>query len=296
MLTATTTPVAQVPRNGGGGGIRTLGELSPTSGFKSGALIQLSHSSEGYPYAVPMTQKVNRLGGGPRPPPAGRPGRIGARREGAKTSPRISKPGLAAQISISTPDAMHRLKGRVQYVVPALAPGRGKEEPMFTASPDTSSIPNATQLRYAMHSPSPAPNADQGTAGSASCILEWRGTGLVLVVEDEMAIRIVLSRALTRLGFKVTLAADGAEAVTQFRAAPGGYALALLDFKLPGMTSEDVLREIRRLRPDLPVILTSGYDRDEAMNRSSGMAITSFLHKPFTVDSLATELRFALGS
>lgn len=167
---------------------------------------------------------------------------------------------------------------------------------MFTASPDTSSIPDATQLRNAMHSPSPTPGSDQGAAGSASCVLERRGSGCVLVIEDDMAIRIVLSRALTRLGFTATLAADGTEAVSQFRATPDKYALALLDFKLPGMTSEDVLREIRSQRPDMPVILTSGYDRDEAMNRSSGMDVTSFLHKPFTVDSLAAELRYALGA
>jgi two-component system, cell cycle sensor histidine kinase and response regulator CckA len=144
--------------------------------------------------------------------------------------------------------------------------------------------------------PTPStPNADKGQAGSASCILERRGTGRVLVIEDDTAIRIVFSRALTRLGFTATLAADGAEALSQFRADPNQYALALLDFKLPGMTSEDVLRGIRSERPDLPVILTSGYDRDEAMNRLNGMQITSFLHKPFTADSLARELRFALG-
>ena len=147
-----------------------------------------------------------------------------------------------------------------------------------------------------MYSSPTGPTSDQGKAPSASCILERRASGRVLVVEDDTAIRIVLSRALARLGFTATLAADGTEAMAQFAADPGQFGLVLLDFKLPGMTSEDVLREIRRLRPDLPVILTSGYDRDEAMNRSSGMAITSFLHKPFTVDSLATELRFALGS
>jgi CheY-like chemotaxis protein len=146
-----------------------------------------------------------------------------------------------------------------------------------------------------MHSPSPESNADRGAAGSAACLVERRGSGRVLVIEDDFAIRIVLSRALTRLGFTATLAADGPEALAQFSADPGQFALALLDFKLPGMTSEVVLREIRAQRPDLPVILTSGYDKDEAMNRSGGMEVTSFLHKPFTVDSLANELRFALG-
>ena len=118
----------------------------------------------------------------------------------------------------------------------------------------------------------------------------------MLVIEDDAAISLVLSRALARLGFTATLAANGFEALSQFRADPGQYAVALLDFKLPGMTSEDVLREIRAQRPDLPVILTSGYDKDEAMNRSVGMEVTSFLHKPFTMDSLAAELRFVLGN
>ena len=145
-----------------------------------------------------------------------------------------------------------------------------------------------------MYSPPTGPNSDQGKAASASCILERRGSGRVLVVEDDTAIRIVLSRALTRLGFTFTLAADGTEGLSQFTADPGQYVLVLLDFKLPGITSEDVLRGIRGLRPELPVVLTSGYDREEAMSRSSGMDVTSFLHKPFTVDSLACELRHAL--
>jgi DNA-binding NtrC family response regulator len=146
-----------------------------------------------------------------------------------------------------------------------------------------------------MYSNSPAHDAEEGKAASVACLLERVGSGMVLVIEDDFAIRIVLSRALAKLGFTATLAADGAEAVRQFAADPGRYVVALLDFKLPGMSSEAVLREIRSRRPDLPVILTSGYDRDEAMNRSGGMEVTSFLHKPFTVDSLASELRYALG-
>ena len=147
-----------------------------------------------------------------------------------------------------------------------------------------------------MQPPTTSSSADKDGAGAAACLLERRGSGRVLVVEDDFAIRIVLSRALTRLGFTATLAENGPEALSQFRIDPAAYVIALLDFKLPGMTSEDVLREIRAHRPDLPVILTSGYDRDEAMNRSVGMDVTSFLHKPFTVDSLAAELRLALGA
>jgi DNA-binding NtrC family response regulator len=115
------------------------------------------------------------------------------------------------------------------------------------------------------------------------------------VIEDDVAIKIVLSRALARLGFTTAIAGDGAEALALFSGDPGQFALVLLDFKLPGMPSEDILREIRARRPDLPVVLTSGYDREEAMRRSNGMDVASFLHKPFTVESLATEMRNVLG-
>jgi two-component system cell cycle sensor histidine kinase/response regulator CckA len=147
-----------------------------------------------------------------------------------------------------------------------------------------------------MYSSPTGSTSDQGKAPSASCILERRASGRVLVVEDDTAIRIVLSRALARLGFTATLAADGTEAMAQFAADPDQFGLVLLDFKLPGMTSEDVLRGIRARRPELPVVLTSGYDREEAMSRTAGMGVTRFLHKPFTVESLACELRNALGS
>lgn len=137
--------------------------------------------------------------------------------------------------------------------------------------------------------------AEQGVGGPATSDGDWRSSGRVLVIEDDMAIRIVLSRALAKLGFTATLAADGTDAVAQFAADPGQFVLALLDFKLPGMASSEVLNELHQRKPDLPVILTSGYDKEEALERSSGMEIASFLHKPFTVESLAGELRFVLG-
>jgi two-component system cell cycle sensor histidine kinase/response regulator CckA len=167
---------------------------------------------------------------------------------------------------------------------------------MFTESSSITAKPNAAQRQFAMFPSPSAPSGDQGRTSSASCILERFGSGRILVIEDDAMIRTVLSRALVKLGFTATLAADGAEALPLFRADPSQFVAAILDFKLPGMTSAEVLCAVRSQRPDLPVLLTSGYDRDEAVNRSAGMNVTSFLHKPFTVDSLASELRLALGA
>jgi DNA-binding NtrC family response regulator len=126
--------------------------------------------------------------------------------------------------------------------------------------------------------------------------LEWKGSGGVLVVDDDEAVRLVLMRTLTKIGFSVTVAADGSEAVAHMEADPSRYRLVLLDYKLPGMDSSAVFHEIRVRRVDLPVILMSGYCREDAADRSSGMNFADFLHKPFTIDVLASKVRQALGA
>jgi CheY-like chemotaxis protein len=126
--------------------------------------------------------------------------------------------------------------------------------------------------------------------------LEWKGSGSVLVIDDDEAVRMVLLRTLTKIGFSVTLAADGTEAVAQIAADPTRYRLALLDYKLPGMDSRTVFSEIRSRRPDIPVILMSGYTREDAAGRAGSMDFADFLNKPFTVEVLATKVRLALGA
>jgi two-component system cell cycle sensor histidine kinase/response regulator CckA len=126
--------------------------------------------------------------------------------------------------------------------------------------------------------------------------LEWKGSGGILVVDDDDAVRMVLVRALSKIGFTVSAAAEGTQALAFYDADPRRYRLVLLDFKLPGMDSKAVLAGIRAKRPELPVILMSGYCRQDAAERSSGMPVSDFLHKPFTVDSLASKVRGALGA
>ncbi len=101
---------------------------------------------------------------------------------------------------------------------------------------------------------------------------------------------LVLSRTLTRLGYTSDLAADGQRALDIFNAHPEWYSLILLDFKLPGMDSGTVFRELRRRRPDVPVILMSGYSREDALANSAGMDLVGFLKKPFTRETLASAL------
>jgi CheY-like chemotaxis protein len=136
----------------------------------------------------------------------------------------------------------------------------------------------------------------QGTAQAAAPQDEPRAAGRILVVDDDDAIGLILARTLTRLGYESDVAGDGPRAMSIFEADPAQYSLVLLDFKLPGMDSGTVYRRLRGIRPDLPVVLMSGYNREDALEKSAGMDLAGFLHKPFTPDTLRSALSSARGA
>ncbi len=132
--------------------------------------------------------------------------------------------------------------------------------------------------------------------GKAPRWLEWRGTGSVLVVEDDDAVRTLVARALPKFGFTASAAANGGKALELLRASPESYTLILLDVKIPGMTSVELVREVRRIRPDLPVVIMTGFDRDKALESMGGTSIAGYIHKPFTLNALSSVIRTALGA
>ena len=123
----------------------------------------------------------------------------------------------------------------------------------------------------------------------------WRGAGTVLVADDEETMRSTLARMLPHLGLEPVLTADGREAVEVFRADPGRFTLVLLDLTMPHLDGEQTFAELRRVRPDVRVVLMSGFDAQEAMLRFTGQGLASFLQKPFTIGELRTVLQGVLG-
>ncbi len=107
------------------------------------------------------------------------------------------------------------------------------------------------------------------------------GEGRVLFVDDEEGVRQVVRRSLSRAGFDVTTAADGAEALEIVREHASDLALVVLDLTMPGLSGVDVLTELRGIRPDLPVLVTSGYREPRALSELRGEAPLAFLPKPF---------------
>ncbi len=119
--------------------------------------------------------------------------------------------------------------------------------------------------------------------------------GRILIVDDEPSVRAVGERMLTKLGFGVTTAADGPRGVELFTAEPNGFALVLLDMMMPGLDGEQVFRMLRRVRPDVRVVLMSGYNEHEATHRFAGRSLQGFLAKPFRLEALASCVRSALA-
>ncbi len=115
----------------------------------------------------------------------------------------------------------------------------------------------------------------------------------ILVVDDEDVVRKVAEHALTRHGFQVLLASNGREAIRVLEANRDAIGAIVLDLTMPVMSGEDALVLLRRIRPDIRILASSGYSQSEAARRFGG-AIDGFIQKPYSAQNLLTALRSML--
>lgn len=120
---------------------------------------------------------------------------------------------------------------------------------------------------------------------------ELAGSGTVLIVDDEEAIRSTARNTLQRYGYRTIEAKDGREAVELFRQIPDEIALVLLDLTMPYMNGEEVLRELKVIKPSVRVLLSSGFNQVEAVRRFTGKGLAGFLQKPYTSNALAKTVK-----
>jgi len=118
-------------------------------------------------------------------------------------------------------------------------------------------------------------------------------SGRVLVVDDEETVRKVARRVLEARGFTVDSADGGLAALQKVRETPGRFDAVLLDLTMPDMSGAATLEEIRRLRPDLPVVLSSGYSQNESNARAMAAA-AGFIQKPYRPAELVEAIRSAM--
>ncbi|MDX8401017.1 MAG: response regulator, partial [Mariprofundaceae bacterium] len=117
----------------------------------------------------------------------------------------------------------------------------------------------------------------------------------ILVVDDEETVREVAAMLLEEAGFEVTTAVDGLEAVEIFRDSPEAWDCVLMDMTMPRMNGAEAFTEMRRLRPDVQVVLCSGYDERSATAHFAGKGLAGFVQKPFRPETLLSKISEILG-
>jgi CheY-like chemotaxis protein len=121
-----------------------------------------------------------------------------------------------------------------------------------------------------------------------------RGSGTILVVDDEELVRTLTGKMIERHGFSVLTASGGREATRLFCEHQHEVRCVVLDRTMPDMDGLETFRELRRIRPDVRVILSSGYGKEAATEQFSGQGLAGFLQKPYKLSTLIARIQEAL--
>ncbi len=134
------------------------------------------------------------------------------------------------------------------------------------------------------------------TAATAAEMDAPTGTERILFVDDEPALVEVAENMLSLLGYQVTCLTSSREALDRFRAAPDEVDLVITDQTMPEMTGLEMAGEMMAIRPDLPVILCTGFSRQINAERAAAHGIRRFLMKPMVMRDVAQSIREALDA
>lgn len=113
----------------------------------------------------------------------------------------------------------------------------------------------------------------------------WKGSGTVLLVDDEETVRDIGKDMLQEFGFTAITANDGREAVEIFKTTPD-ISFVILDLTMPHMDGEQCFRELRQLNPDVKVIMSSGFNEHEVTQKFMGKGLAGFIQKPYKLTAL----------
>ena len=120
------------------------------------------------------------------------------------------------------------------------------------------------------------------------------GNEHILLVDDEVILTDVERQLLENLGYRITAYNDSQEALAVFRASPQDYDLVLTDLTMPGLTGDKLAAEMIKVRPELPIILCTGYSKKMTGQKNLGKTIRTIIHKPIVEAELAKTVREVL--
>jgi PAS domain S-box-containing protein len=120
------------------------------------------------------------------------------------------------------------------------------------------------------------------------------GTETILLADDEQLVGRLGATILRRHGYRVLSAADGLEALEVFRQQRGGIDLVILDLSMPRLSGQETLKELRKLKPSVKVLISSGYSSDDELRAVEREGVMGFVAKPYRPAELARQVRLAL--
>ncbi|WDP91185.1 MAG: response regulator [Desulfobacter sp.] len=141
----------------------------------------------------------------------------------------------------------------------------------------------------AVPDPAPSPPAPEKKA-------RHRGSERILLVDDDPAITVIERRLLSRLGYRVTDRVSSPDALSLFKSDPHGFDLLITDMAMPEMTGADLAEAVLALRPDLPVIICTGFSDPPERGRAEALGVKGFLLKPVEGAKLARMVRRVLDN
>lgn len=119
---------------------------------------------------------------------------------------------------------------------------------------------------------------------------------VILVVDDEEMVRALAAKTLERAGYRVLQARSGQECLSQVENEEAAQMCVLLDLVMPGMDGAQTLEHLRALRPQVPVVISTGFSLEEVTERFPQMQFQHFLQKPYVAMELVEAIRKALDS
>jgi signal transduction histidine kinase len=139
------------------------------------------------------------------------------------------------------------------------------------------------------------PSLEPGEASAPEAPGASSGRGRILVVDDEEVVRVTAKKVLQRLGYSVDLACDGLEALSFFEQHAEGIDLVILDVTMPNMGGRECFRALRKIRPDLKALLTTGHAREDGPDELIGEGLKGIVQKPYNYAQLSAAVQKALA-
>jgi len=139
-------------------------------------------------------------------------------------------------------------------------------------------------------------NSQRAQSGSVitDAVPARHGRSRVLVVDDEASIRDLLAKTLALAEYDVETASDAATALSRVRTS--AYDLLIADLRMPGMDGLTLIRQVKGIRADLPVIIITGYSSETSAIEAVNLGVAGYLRKPFRVPEVLSAAAKALGT